>query len=101
MFTQFPEIITTDAAEKLWFQDKTIRETKQVYSLEQIWRFLSQEIEARGLIEAKLKILEFEANQEESDDSDLEIGDITNSSKEGTSNPNPSLRQSKGMESVG
>ena len=32
--TQFPEAMTVEEADKLWFQDKTIAERRKVYSLE-------------------------------------------------------------------
>ena len=32
--TQFPEAMTVEEADKLWFQDKTIAEQRKVYSLE-------------------------------------------------------------------
>ena len=42
--TQFPEAMTVEEADKLWFQDKTIAAQRKVYSLDQIWRFLSVQI---------------------------------------------------------
>jgi hypothetical protein len=42
--TQFPEIPvdpTPEELEKNWMLDETMRDKKQIYSLEQIWNFLS------------------------------------------------------------
>ncbi len=62
MGTQFPEVITRDEAEKLWFQDSTVQQQRKIYTLEQIWRFLSVQIKHSGIIEDKLKAIDAEEN---------------------------------------
>lgn len=67
--TQFPEAITPAEAEKLWFQDETVQKQKKVYSLDQIWRFLSVKINHTGLVEEKIRALD---NAEHEQDQELE-----------------------------
>jgi hypothetical protein len=55
--TQFPELMDDKEKMLFWWQDKTIRETRMVYSLEEIWDFFSHELDKRKLIEGKLKHL--------------------------------------------
>ena len=56
--TQFPEAMTVEEADKLWFQDKTIAAQRKVYSLDQIWRFLSVQISQSDIIINKMRELD-------------------------------------------
>jgi hypothetical protein len=55
--TQIPEVpasLSPEEAEKLWFQDSLVRERKQLFSLDQVWRFLQMEIDKKQLLERKI-----------------------------------------------
>ena len=88
--TQFPEAITVDEAEKLWFQDTTIAKQKKIYSLEQLWRFLSVQIKHSSIIEEKMKVLDEEEegvlNEVESFTERLGTGTVTPESEQLSSN---------------
>jgi len=47
--------LSVEKAEKMWYLDHGVRMQKQVFSLNQIWRFLEQELECSGMIKNKLK----------------------------------------------
>ena len=49
--TQIPtKELPLEKAEELWYLDKDVRMEKQVWSLNQIWRFIDQELDRSGLI---------------------------------------------------
>ena len=73
--TQFPEAINAEDAERMWFQDQTIAKLKQVYSLEQIWRFMVVQIKHSGIMEDKIKALD-EAEEDESSELDDAHSDV-------------------------
>lgn len=76
MGTQFPEIITREEADKLWFQDSTVQQQRKIYTLEQIWRFLSVQIKHSNIIEDKLKAIDAEEN-DCGDEGDSEMSEAT------------------------
>ena len=52
----------------MWFRDAEVRERKQLLTLNQIWSFISQEIEVNNYIENKLKALDDSEEEEEDDE---------------------------------
>ena len=57
-FTQMPEVITEGEQEMLWYQDKTNREKRQVFSLDFLRRFIMKELSDNNYVEQMLDKME-------------------------------------------
>ena len=57
-YTQFPELITQNGIDELWFKDATNRTVKQVYSLDFIKRFILSELHDENYVEKMVDDME-------------------------------------------
>jgi hypothetical protein len=84
--------------ELMWFKDNTVRDQRQLLSLNQIWRFLSSEIDKEMLIENKLKKLEEDDDEDEldEDENDRDRDESDKNANETRQEVRSSIQDSKG-----